>query len=765
MQYHVFMNSFMTCIDSANVTDASKLNRLLELCQGKARAVLTPCALGDPRSGYKRAKTLLQQRFGNDYVIIEAWVGKICNGPPIKPNNIDSLQTFTDDVRACVETLRSMKLIQEVDTRSRLVRLMQRLPEKLQDRWRRKAIYSFEETGGYPNITLFLKFLEDVTREVSDPVFGIGADRENKDNRDNRGQSKFQQHKGKYGKSLSIETDIKPDEKSYDNDVKEVVTCPLCSKDHPLYACGDFKKMSALRRVEFAKEKRLCFSCLKQAKHSVKYCKVEKICGIDDCKLKHSRFLHAGFKEARDARLQQQDDTHQSTETGSHRDANGNKSNVVSAHVSAPGKARSGGKTALPVVGVKVSASNGRSTNVYALLDSGSDRTFCSPELLKDLQIQGKPTKFTISTLNKGKKVDALEVGFTVAPLSNGFDGVCCDEIHLPEVYAIQSFPALTSSVANSSDVSQFSHLKGLPFPEVDATSVRLLIGQDNPDALVPLESRRGEKNQPYAVRTPLGWTINGPLHTGADQERSGVSNFIQFESSLYDCDVEPTLSPTRAMSVNDKKALAVWDDSVHVVDGQYMLDIPFKQVPPMLPNNKKMAERRLEFLQRKMTNNAEFGKRYRAGIQEYINDGYAEKVEDEGPIGGTWYIPHHAVVSAKKPDKFRIVFDCAAQYQGVSINNAVHRGPDFTNKMPGVLLRFREKRYVVVSDVQAMYHQVRVTPAQRDALRFLWYDEMARYRSTGCVCIYLAGFGRPVLPIMHSRRRQKTIALSSIAR
>ena len=33
------MNAFDTCIDSADVTDAAKLNRLLELCQGKARAV------------------------------------------------------------------------------------------------------------------------------------------------------------------------------------------------------------------------------------------------------------------------------------------------------------------------------------------------------------------------------------------------------------------------------------------------------------------------------------------------------------------------------------------------------------------------------------------------------------------------------------------------------------------------------------------------------------------------------------------------------
>ena len=155
------------------------------------------------------------------------------------------------------------------------------------------------------------------------------------------------------------------------------------------------------------------------------------------------------------------------------------------------------GKTALPVVGITVTATNGRSTQVYALLDTGSDRTFCSPRLLDDLGIKGKPTKFTISTLNKGKELDAQEVSLTAAPISNGFDGTCCDALHLPEVFAIESFPALTNSVATGSDVSKFSHLRGIPFPEVNSTSVKLLIGQDNPDALVPLESRRGERNQP----------------------------------------------------------------------------------------------------------------------------------------------------------------------------------------------------------------------------------------------------------------------------
>lgn len=78
---------------------------------------------------------------------------------------------------------------------------------------------------------------------------------------------------------------------------------------------------------------------------------------------------------------------------------------------------------------------------------------------------------------------------------------------------------------------------------------------------------------------------------------------------------------------------------------------------------------------------------------------------------GSTWYIPHRNVFSRKKPDKCRIVFDCAAEYKGTTIYN----------KLVGVLLRLRENNVAVCGDIQEMFRQVRVSPQHRDALRFLW--------------------------------------------
>ena len=51
-------------------------------------------------------------------------------------------------------------------------------------------------------------------------------------------------------------------------------------------------------------------------------------------------------------------------------------------------------------------------------------------------------------------------------------------------------------------------------------------------------------------------------------------------------------------------------------------------------------------------------------------------------------------------------------------------QGPDLTNLLVGVLTRFRQEPVAFMSDVEVMFHQVRVRPSDCDALRFLWWPE-----------------------------------------
>ena len=125
----------------------------------------------------------------------------------------------------------------------------------------------------------------------------------------------------------------------------------------------------------------------------------------------------------------------------------------------------------------------------------------------------------------------------------------------------------------------------------------------------------------------------------------------------------------------------------------------------------------------------------YNENMQKLVRDGHAELVPNEQlgrDDGAVWYLPHHAVLSGAS-SKLRIVFDCAAEYQGVSLNKECFQGPDLCNKLVHVLLRFRLYQNAMTADIQAMYLQVRIPEQERDCLRLLWLEngEVKPYRMT----------------------------------
>ena len=99
--------------------------------------------------------------------------------------------------------------------------------------------------------------------------------------------------------------------------------------------------------------------------------------------------------------------------------------------------------------------------------------------------------------------------------------------------------------------------------------------------------------------------------------------------------------------------------------------------------------------------------------------------------------MPHHGVYHPRKPEKMRIVFDCAAKYQDISLNDELLQGPDLTNSLFDVLLRFREEKIAIMGDIEAMFMMVHVPAKDRNLLRFLWWPngdfhrQPAEYRIT----------------------------------
>ena len=137
-----------------------------------------------------------------------------------------------------------------------------------------------------------------------------------------------------------------------------------------------------------------------------------------------------------------------------------------------------------------------------------------------------------------------------------------------------------------------------------------------------------------------------------------------------------------------------------------WVIPIPWNDKVPDLHNNYHQAKARLQSLKKSLHKRDKF-QEYDLTVKNLITDGYAEVAPDSHGGNPLFYLPHHDV--PKKNGSMRLVFDCACQFRGVSLNDVVHQGPDLINKLNYVLLRFRQHQYAMTADITAMYNQVRV--------------------------------------------------------
>ena len=193
-----------------------------------------------------------------------------------------------------------------------------------------------------------------------------------------------------------------------------------------------------------------------------------------------------------------------------------------------------------------------------------------------------------------------------------------------------------------------------------------------------------------------------------------------------------------RSLSKEDREFIQIAERGIqHCEDGHYELPLPLKNETIELPNNKAAALRRLSQLKRRFMggNGHQYYQHYVEFMKKLIENGYAESVpeipeaehtsHDQGrKKQNVWYIPHHGVYHPKKPNKIRVVFDCAAEYQNESLNKHLLQGPDLTNNLTGVLCRFRQEPIAFMCDIEGMFHQVKVKEEYRDLLRFLWWED-----------------------------------------
>ena len=277
-----------------------------------------------------------------------------------------------------------------------------------------------------------------------------------------------------------------------------------------------------------------------------------------------------------------------------------------------------------------------------------------------------------------------------------------------------------------------------------------LLIGRDLPSAHHVIDQRIGDENAPYAQRLNLGWVVVGEVCLGTIHNVNGIN----VNKTYVTCDGRPTvfqLCPNRislketykdidtigsevfiksrdhdkpGTSVEDRLFVELMEQKmIKNSNGHWTAPLPFRPERPRLPNNKVQALKRAKLLDHSLKNNQLKKEHMVKFMQEILDKGYAQQAPPLDDKEECWYLPLFGMYHPKKPTQIRGVFDSSAQFKGVSLNKVLMSGPDLTNNLLGILMRFRKDSIAVTGDFEKMFYQFEVDKDHRNFLRFFWYD------------------------------------------
>ena len=168
---------------------------------------------------------------------------------------------------------------------------------------------------------------------------------------------------------------------------------------------------------------------------------------------------------------------------------------------------------------------------------------------------------------------------------------------------------------------------------------------------------------------------------------------------------------------------------NVSCARNRYEVNLPWKEERPT--DHYNLSYNRLKSLQRRLIKEPELLREYDQIIKDQLQEGIIEKVVEPGTDHlyneGVHYMPHHGVVRKdKQTTKLRIVYDGSATPGNgeLSINDCLQPGPNFIPKLFDILVKFRCYPVALTADIEKAFLTICVNEADRDMLRFLWFEE-----------------------------------------
>ena len=227
-----------------------------------------------------------------------------------------------------------------------------------------------------------------------------------------------------------------------------------------------------------------------------------------------------------------------------------------------------------------------------------------------------------------------------------------------------------------------------------------------------------------------LAWVLSGPLkfRSGSEEQIARVNCVVrERQPKTVDIvqDVDKLWSLEALGITESNEVHEEFIDNISFNGSKYSVKLPWKEGHNDLPSNYTTSLARMKGQIKKLRKEPELLDEYDAVIRQQIESGIIERVAELERVDKLHYLPHLAVVRQDaSTTKLRIVYDASAKdgySKGTSLNDCLHVGPSLNPLLFDILTRFREKKIVLIGDIEKAFLNIGVDKADRDCLRFLW--------------------------------------------
>ncbi|UYV85011.1 hypothetical protein LAZ67_X004248 [Cordylochernes scorpioides] len=696
--------------ENKNLSDSDRFLYLRQAVVPNSEAYLVVASYPVTGANYALAVQALQERFGDPNILTELYVRRLLNSviTNVKKEN-RNLSSLYDELSSHLRSLETLGIDPQLSGIFLYPLVESSLPSDILKIWHRHPSSGYgmelakrEESdkgveGAQERLRLLLDFLKAEVRSAQRLKFV------------EKGFKQEEPYKRSYNGGTRTRSNFRPATVSSLFGGRTNMKCFFCERtNHASHQCRSIMKMSPGERNDKIRSAHLCFKCLRKG-HIQSQCREQLEC--KNCGRNHLEVLCEGNSSNR------------LTKPG----RENLKENATEPIASLSSQACTG--QVLLMTTVALLRGPNASRRVRILLDSGSQFSYIKQSLVWSIGIERKGEITITKSLFGGNKIGEEKHGKFMLELENL--GNKRDVIHieaLDQRKICDAIPPLPKG-----DWLEKLKIKGIILSQDNfkGQEIDILIGANYLGMILTGKIVQVEADL-TAVETKLGWTLmgNSPIIDSNDNVQQTL-NLLTTRCDLKDLwdlevlgirdPVETCSKETRYQEIKEKFITKIQRQS----DQRYSVGLPWKVEKESIPSNLDIAIKRLDISTKKMTSQNKLTK-YSQIFRDWLTEGLIERVEENPLERRGYYLPHRPVYKMEsKTTPIRPVFDASCLgHNGLSLNQCLEKGPNLLERIPEMMIRFRENKFGVTADIRKAFQMVAIEESERNYLRFLWWEK-----------------------------------------